>query len=382
MDRLVGLNALLQLWVFGLGAVVGSFLNVVIHRLPLGLSVNQPRRSFCPHCKTQLAASDNLPIVSWLLLRGRCRHCKAEISPRYLLVEVLCGLLFLTVYRLDHGDLAQWREWLGVLICHWVLVCLLVAGSFIDAKHYILPHEITLGGTALGLLGSALVPQLMQREVWWHSLLQSLGSAAAAMGGLWLVVEMGKLAFGRRRERFEKPVAFKVSQPDERAQPQIELDGEVTPWDEVFCRDSDRLILRCLSCRVNAEDFGGGEWQLGDAGLTCRAGVHQGRSWTLDQISCLEAEVSEVVIPREAMGFGDVLWLMMIGSFLGWQAVLFTVFAASILGTLIAGGSRLLAGEASWGQKLPFGPYLAAGALIWLFWGPGLWQSYLSLMAR
>lgn len=375
-------NALLQLWVFGLGAVVGSFLNVVIHRLPLGLSVHQPKRSFCPKCQKQLAARDNLPILSWLLLRGRCRYCQAAISPRYLLVEALCGLLFLAVFWQGQGEISLWWNWVPLVVAQWVLLALLLAGSFIDAEHYILPHEITLGGTALGLLSSALVPQLMNREIWWQALLQSLGSAAAAMGGLWLVVELGKLVFGRRRLRFDPAVDCLVSQPDEQEQPRMLLDGEVTLWDEMFSRQSDRLQLHCLQCRVNAEEVGACEVVLAAAGLECRSGPQTGRRWALEEVASLEAKVSEVVIPREAMGFGDVLWLMMIGSFLGWQAVLFTVFAASILGTLVAGGSRLLAGEASWGQKLPFGPYLAAGALIWLFCGPELWRGYLSLMTR
>jgi len=98
-------------------------------------------------------------------------------------------------------------------------------------------------------------------------------------------------------------------------------------------------------------------------------------------VTRLEGTTSKVVIPREAMGFGDVLFLMMIGTFAGWQAVLFTILAASVLGTLISGLTRLT-GLATWGSKLPFGPYLAAGALVWVFYGPECVQWYLGLMGR
>ena len=89
--------------IFFLGLAFGSFLNVCIYRLPLGLSVVTPR-SACPKCKQAIAFYDNLPVLSWLILRGRCRHCKAAISPRYLVIELLTGALFLgllLVFRLD-----------------------------------------------------------------------------------------------------------------------------------------------------------------------------------------------------------------------------------------------------------------------------------------
>ena len=107
MTRYQILNALLHAIVFFLGAGIGSFLNVVIYRLPRGLSVNQPRRSFCPSCKYQIPFYHNIPLFSWLFLRGRCAKCGATISSRYFWVELLVGALFYAVFARFGGD---WPE--------------------------------------------------------------------------------------------------------------------------------------------------------------------------------------------------------------------------------------------------------------------------------
>ena len=122
------------------GAVFGSFLNVVAYRLPRGESLSRPR-SRCPQCQTQIEAYDNVPVLSWLALRGRCRSCRAPISARYPLVEAVTGLLcFLVVHDrgLDEGAL------LGV-----VLVLLLVPITLIDLDHRIIPNKLTLLGAVL-----------------------------------------------------------------------------------------------------------------------------------------------------------------------------------------------------------------------------------------
>ena len=94
----VFLNSILHVMVFLLGAGIGSFLNVVIYRLPLGMSLDNPRRSFCPSCKKQIPWYLNIPLLSWLMLRGKCANCKATISVRYFLVELLVSLLFYAAF--------------------------------------------------------------------------------------------------------------------------------------------------------------------------------------------------------------------------------------------------------------------------------------------
>lgn len=192
MSSSSGLSAAVVLgFSLAFGLVVGSFLNVVIHRLPRGESVAWPG-SRCPRCGTPIRARDNVPVLSFLWLRGRCRHCAAPIAWRYPLLELSCGLLFTAV---------AWRYGWSLAALGWmVFSALLLAAAAIDFEHQIIPDEISLGGLALGLL---VVPALA-----WHAggaPLAALGEAALGglLGGgmLWSVgFAHARLsaAFGRR----------------------------------------------------------------------------------------------------------------------------------------------------------------------------------------
>ncbi|MDX1382176.1 MAG: prepilin peptidase [Thermoanaerobaculia bacterium] len=171
------LELILPTYVTAFGLVVGSYLNVVIHRLPRGFSTVLPV-SRCPTCQSRIRARDNVPVLSWLLLRGRCRDCAAPISWRYPLVEATTGLLFLASY-LRFG--ASWEAAVAALFAS-----AMVTLAMIDAEHFILPDRITLPGIAIGLL--------LQTVVDWTSLRSALLGAAAgagvilAMNGLWWLV--------------------------------------------------------------------------------------------------------------------------------------------------------------------------------------------------
>jgi len=135
--------------IFVLGLAFGSFLNVCIYRLPLSVSVITPR-SACPKCKHGIALYDNLPVLSWLILRGRCRHCKARISPRYLFIELLTGVLFLGCY---------WYFGLTLSTLKYCAFAFLLLGLiFTDADTKLLPDKMTLPGLALGVVFSLIVP--------------------------------------------------------------------------------------------------------------------------------------------------------------------------------------------------------------------------------
>jgi leader peptidase (prepilin peptidase)/N-methyltransferase len=374
------LNALLHFLFFFMGTGIGSFLNVVIYRLPLGISVNNPRRSYCPKCKNQIPMWLNIPLVSWIMLRGKCAKCGCSISPRYLGVELLTGLLFYAIFWRVGGDWTLIKEWGPAMLALWVFTALLVAGSFIDIEHYILPHEITMGGAVAGLISATLVPSLVGEELPLRGFLLSLASGALGLGGLWLVVELGKLAFGRKRLRFEKPAPWSVTQPNDEEPPIVTLDGEQTSWADIYSRASDRMIITSPALSVNELSFTDVTAELWMEKLKVRSADGSLQEFAIEGVTHLQGTTTSVVIPREAMGFGDVLLLMMIGTFTGWKCVLFTVLAASLLGTLIAGLSRLF-GRSEWGQKIPFGPYLAAGALIWVFFGTEIFDWYLGLLA-
>ncbi len=132
------------------GLIVGSFLNVCIYRLPRDLTVLRPRRSVCPSCRQQIAAYDNIPVLGWLILRGRCRNCKAPISPRYLLVELLTAALFLA---------CAWRFGTTLATVKYCALAFLLLGLiFTDAETKLLPDKLTLTGLGLGLLFSLVVP--------------------------------------------------------------------------------------------------------------------------------------------------------------------------------------------------------------------------------
>lgn len=139
----------LAIAIFALGLAFGSFLNVCIYRLPRGLSVVLPG-SACPKCKQPIGFYDNVPLVSWLVLRGRCRNCQAWISPRYFVVELLCGAMFLACY-------AQFGLTLATLK-YWVFGFLLLGLIFTDAETKLLPDKLTLPGLGLGLVFSFFVP--------------------------------------------------------------------------------------------------------------------------------------------------------------------------------------------------------------------------------
>lgn len=166
-----------------LGLVVGSFLNVVVYRLPRGESVVSPG-SHCPHCDVPIAAWQNIPVLSYLALRGRCHSCKATISARYPLLELVVGLLFAGVV-LRHG-----LDWMTPL--WWAFVSILVAAATIDFDEQIIPDELSLGGLGLGLL---LVPLAHAQSGYPYlpALLQSVVGALLGGGMLWLV------AFGHAR---------------------------------------------------------------------------------------------------------------------------------------------------------------------------------------
>jgi leader peptidase (prepilin peptidase)/N-methyltransferase len=234
--------------IFALGLCFGSFLNVCIYRLPRGKSVVTPR-SACPHCGDPIPLYHNVPILSWLILRGRCRSCKQPISPRYLAIEALTGLLFLSFYL--HFGLTL------AMLKYTVLGYLLLGLIFTDAETKLLPDAMTLPGIALGILFSLVVPV--------------------------------------------NDLASRI------------VPGLVSP-----------AMRSEISWRL---------WSLSDSLL----GAAVGASF-LYGVAAIYLKARGV----EGMGFGDVKLMAMIGAFLGTKLTVFTIFAASLTGSLF-GLSTVLA---------------------------------------
>lgn len=245
---------------FMFGAVVGSFLNVCIVRIPMNKSIITPF-SHCPKCKADIKAYDNIPLLSYFILRGKCRNCGEKIHFRYPLIELLTA--FFSVACLAHFGLTL------SFVFYFPLVCALVVITFIDLDHRIIPDVISLPGIIAGFALSFILPDLKWTE-------SAIGILAG--GGSLLMV----------------------------------------------------------------------------------------------------AVVYEALTGEEGMGGGDIKLLAMMGAFLGWKGVIFTIMASSLLGTVIGGTVMLASGK---GRKfaIPFGPFLSAAGILYIFWGDYLINLYLTL---
>jgi leader peptidase (prepilin peptidase)/N-methyltransferase len=270
MDALLALPACLV--VFVLGASIGSFLNVVIYRLPAQLSLLYPP-SRCPHCLTRLKKHHNVPVLGWMWLKGKCGHCKSPISIRYPLVEAVTGTLFLLVF-LVFGLSVQ-------TLGYWAFLSWLLALSMIDLDTMTLPEPLTKSGLVLGL-GFQIIS----------------GFTASGLTGAIQNLMIGAIA----------------------------------------------AVL----------------------------GI-----WLLDLISIL----GSLVLGQQAMGAGDSKLMAMMGAWLGWKSLLLAGFLACASGALVGGGAIAL-GIFSRRQAMPFGPFLALGAAIALFYGEALISSYLQLFPK
>jgi leader peptidase (prepilin peptidase) / N-methyltransferase len=250
--------------IFLVGLCWGSFLNVCIYRWPLGRSVVWPG-SRCAACGIALKPQCNVPVLSWLWLKGWCGCGLVRLSWHYPLVEVLTGLLFWGLW---------WNYSPVLFLIYSVFVSGLVVASGIDRDYFVIPDALSLGGIAAGLALSALWPSLHEAATWWEGIKAS---------GLGMLTGLGL---------------------------------------------------------------------LGGVFFLCR--------W---------------VLRKEGMGLGDVFLLGAMGAFLGWPACLFTVAISSLLGSLM-GLACLLLGQKTWMGRLPYGPYLAAAAILWLLGGKTWFSLY------
>ncbi len=171
-----------------LGAVVGSFLNVCIYRIPRdGMTIHSPRRSFCPTCKTPIKTFDTIPLLSYLFLRRRCRHCKTGISVLYPCVELLTALLFLVMYYRFGVSLE------GLLAL--VFVTLLIPIAVIDTQHYIIPNVLILTGLILGFVIVSAIAY--QRADVWYLLIRLIGAVAGSLV-LWVIAIVGSAVLRKK----------------------------------------------------------------------------------------------------------------------------------------------------------------------------------------
>jgi leader peptidase (prepilin peptidase) / N-methyltransferase len=358
---------------FVFGCNIGSFLNVCIHRLPLGQSIVSPP-SHCPHCKYSIPWYLNIPLVTWVRLRGKCRNCGAPISVRYFLVELLTGVTFLACWLMFGRHSAL----LALVYC--LFLSGLIVATFIDFEHFIIPDEITIGGMAVGFVISIFLPALHEKESWigdllnswfhidignypWlHSALQSLLGMAAGAGLIYAILRLGKLLFGR--QTIEVPAQVKVVF----SETGVHLGDQEIPYEELFYRRSDVITLHARTLELADRCY-----QNVPVRLTPQKLLIGDEEFNPEEVPHMEAESTEVILPREAMGFGDVKFMGAIGAFLGWQSVAFSLMVSSVIGSVVGLGLILLR-KREWSARLPYGPYIALAAAIWVFGGKHLFE--------
>jgi len=348
---------------FVLGSLVGSFLNVCIHRLPLGQSIVHPP-SHCPHCQYAIPWHLNVPLFTWLWLRGKCANCGAPISIRYFLIELLTAMMFLACW-LSFG---QQSAGLALVLC--VVISGLIVASAIDLEHFIIPDSLNFGGMVAGLVCSLLVPILHNTDSPLKSLGQGILGLIVGGGVIYVVVRGGKVFLGRRVFEFQEGERIVFTETA------IVLPSEEICYGEIFYRKSDtvafhasrlELFDRCyedVTVRLSSSKLFIGDEELNP-----------------EQVPYMEVTAKKLVVPREVMGLGDVKFMAAIGAFLGWKAVVFSLGMSSIIGAPV--GLALVALQRhEKARPLQYGPFIALAAVIWIFGGVWIWQHLTGSTAR
>ncbi len=344
---------------FILGSMVGSFLNVVIYRMPLGMSVVRPG-SHCPRCQHSIPLRLNIPIVSWLWLRGKCRQCAASISPRYVAIEGLTAVIFTATWLgFGHSEPAM-------ALCLFALWSLFIAATFIDFEHFIIPDEITIGGVILGVGASLLAPALHHQESMREAFKSAGWGIAVGFGVVYGVVRLGKLLFGRVHLKLVpgSKLIFHANG--------LTCPDQTIAFEDLFYRPGDTVRIDAKRVELPDRCFAACEVSLALAASPPLLKVGT-ESFDPAEVGHMEITTDHAVLPREAMGFGDVKFMATIGAWLGWKATLFSLGLASFVGAGI--GLTLLAlrrGDQS--HRLPFGPYLTLGAVVWVLGGWAWWE--------
>lgn len=343
------------------GACIGSFLNVVIYRMPRGMSVNEPNRSFCPDCRKEIPWYLNIPIFSWLILRGRSACCHKKISPRYCVIELITTLLFAAVawqFSLDPLPVQ-------VLLCIWTSVMLAVL--CIDWEQMVVLPVLTHIAAATGVLTALFAPWLVEPQALsaGDGLLWSLIGGLTGYLLLRSVALMGRLLFGRKSTTFDSPQEWSMQQAGDDIE--LKLGDKSYLWSELFMEEANRLQLN--NATINAAE----KSPRGTITFTATtATLDDGTVIQLEEHEQLRGSCESMSTRKEAMGSGDAIIAMAIGCLCGWQGVLFALVGGSFIGLIYAAIARI-----GRGQPMPFGPALIAGALLYIFCGNILINYYL-----
>ncbi len=320
--------------VFIFGLLIGSFLNVCIHRLPRDESLLFPA-SHCPACGAAIPPWLNIPVVSYLLLKGRCRSCSASISPIYPTVELLTATLWLLLLLR-----------FGLNLHFFVLAFLcsaLVVVTFIDLEHQIIPDEISITGIFIGFAYSSYSTTYVYPAT-------AIGLSVAIIT---LLILFGRQLLSILLTLFTKPSS-------ESSESGEESEFRYGEYLKLFA-----LTIPAMACgSYFLLKFPGQNWA--DSLLGILMGT---------DIIVLSTLLYYLLRKAEGMGGGDIKLLAMMGAFFGWQAIPFIIFVSSLAGSLI-GIIVMLAKKGDGKLAIPFGPFLVIGALLHIFYGPQIVSWY------
>jgi leader peptidase (prepilin peptidase)/N-methyltransferase len=373
------------IFIFAFGCCVGSFLNVVIYRLPRDESLIKPP-SACPACGRHIRFYDNIPLISWLLLGAKCRYCKAPISPRYFVIELLTGLVFVGLFFLFfHTDLrAGVSPFLAggwfIYLVSIILLAALIAASAIDLKLWVIPLSVCWFVTAVGLIGSALGVYIIDPAIIRsYALLPSASPRTASLAtgaAAGLAISLGLLASGLIKRSYEMDSAMpdgtdntSASQNEPRATPApSEVEGNHEPQINhrlEICREviflSPIIVCSLAAYCLIQKSQPIHTWWLNFSQYPIIAGL-LGSLWGYF-VGCVVVWFTRILgtlgFGKEAMGLGDVHLMGAAGAVIGPLFVVVAFFIAPFFGLAWA-GLRMFFKKT---RQIPYGPFLSLGIL-------------------
>lgn len=378
MANLQILGVIWAAFTFAVGGCIGSFLNVVIYRLPRELSLVKPG-SMCPSCGKAIAWYDNVPVLAWLMLGGKCRNCKAKISPRYIVVEFITAVMFLALFLLYFGKefglldisvrygMPAWAQggWL-IYLLHVILIAAFLAGSAIDLELWVIPLSICWLVTAAGLIASTAGVYVMDfKNITSYDLLPfaSFKGATLAVGALaGLIISLVLLAVGIIKPSYSEQAMEKVDTENPEPTPddpnynhRVEMLKEMVFLLPIFIC-SGLMYLLVAKCQ------GFSDWWLGVSQIPAVAGfcgalvgyfVGCGVVWATRILGTF-------AFGKEAMGLGDVHLLGAAGTVIGPMMVTVAFFIAPFIGLLWALYQMFFKKT----RQIPYGPFLSAAVFI------------------
>jgi leader peptidase (prepilin peptidase)/N-methyltransferase len=352
-------------FIFVSGCCVGSFLNVVVYRLPRNKSITTPP-SACPACGRGIRFYDNIPLVSWLVLGGKCRYCKAPISLRYFVIELLTGLVFTGLFILYfHVGLRRGLgSFLGggwfVYLLHIILLAALIAASAIDLERWVIPLSICWFVTAAGLVGAALGVYVIDlREISGYLLLPSASASAsslAAGAAIGLAVSLSLLATGLIKRSYE--TEGREQKAEDKGERKFNHRLEI-------CREFI-FLLPIITCSAAVYCITRGipavrSWWINFSQTPAIAGLF-GSLWGYF-VGCGVVWATRILgtlgFGKEAMGLGDVHLMGAAGAIIGPVFVVVAFFIAPFFGLTWVGFQMFFKKT----RQIPYGPFLSLGVL-------------------